>query len=255
ELDTSAGLTPEAAEDGSIRFHDESGRRVAELPPPILLDSTPGEPQVSHDVHYELAPGADHGWLLTVNAETEWLAKPDLTWPIHLDPTMTLPSPELDCAIVATEGSEGSGLCGSKGQKQLYGRYRHVMFSNGTSKEEWARSLLRFNLSGLPGASAEPYISSATLHLHSPSAALNTTGVEARQVSRQWDSGLNWRKASSLQNWDAEGGDYLSEGTQILTSSRGSQAGWWDFDLTSLVQKWSYFTDSSGKLSIEPDDG
>src|SRR4029077_19187147 len=147
ELDTSAGLTPEAAEDGSIRLHDESGRRVAELPPPILLDSTPGEPQVSHDVHYELAPGADHGWLLTVNAETEWLAKPDLTWPIHLDPTMTLPSPELDCAIVATEGSEGSGLCGSKGQKQLYGRYRHVMFSNCTSKEEWARSLLRFNLS------------------------------------------------------------------------------------------------------------
>jgi RHS repeat-associated protein len=254
ELSASAGVVPEAVDDGSIRFHDESGRTVAELPPPILFDSTLGQPQMSRDVHYELAAQADHDWLLTIDADTEWLTNPNLSWPVHLDPTMTLFNPELDCAVFGTTGAGGGALCGSKGQKELFARYQFVTTNNG-GHDEWTRSLLRFDLSGLPGASARPWISGATFHIHSPSAVKNTSGVEVRQLTKQWNNEVNWRRASSAENWTVEGGDYGSEGAQILTKDRGSQAGWWDFDLTSLVQKWAYAPSNGGKSKSEPNDG
>ena len=246
-LDTSAGLTPFLLKDGSIEFRDEDGQALAALPAPVLLDSTPGEPKVSDDVHYELQARDSGGWELTVDADGEWLGRPDLSWPVHIDPTLVLESPSLDCTFGGTktpgtptkafEGATGWGLCGSGGQKQLYAYYRRT-----GSTDEWARSLLKFNLSSLNEIGKKPYILEAKVKVNAPSAAVNTSGVELRRATKSWENSVKWNKAGTLAGlWKLMGGDYTSEGAEILTKDRGGQAGWWEFSspgLTTLVQNW-----------------
>jgi RHS repeat-associated protein len=245
ELEASEGLTPVLREDGSIAFESAEGDAFAEIPAPVMFDSSPGQPRVSEDIRYELGERTEAGWKLTVVPSDEWLQRPDLTWPIHLDPTLTVASPERDCAIGGTAGAQGWRLCGGEGQKELFARYKHV-----GSSDEWARTLLKFNLSGLPSFLLEPYVASATLSVHSPSAALNTSGVEARRATQKWNGTVNWlyaiKETFSSKLWEKEGGDYSSEGGRILTSERGGEAGWWEFDITSLAQKWAYYESELG---------
>lgn len=237
ELSTSPGVTPVLTDDGSIEFRDEPDDPVAVIPPPVLADSAPGQPAISEAARYLLEPQEDGAWRLTVEADGEWLEQPDRVWPVRLDPTLTVWSPSLDCTIGGKKlvfGYNGWGLCGSGGQKELYARYRRV-----GSDDEWARSLLRFDLSGLPNTVPPPEITSATLKVHAPSAALNTSGVEVRRVTKDWTKDVNWRNYAFFSAWATEGGDYTAEGDQTLTQNRGSQAGWWEFSgLAPLVQKW-----------------
>jgi RHS repeat-associated protein len=237
ELEASEGLSPVLRNDGSIAFENAQSEVFAEIPKPIMYDSAPEDPQVSEDIRYELDEESDGVWKLTVIPDGEWLEGEDLTWPVHLDPTLVKESPTDDCMISGTKGTKGTTLCGSGGQKELLARYKHV-----GSNDEWSRTLLKFDLTGLPESSQQPYISSATLSVHSSSSALNTSGVEAKQISKSWSktSGVNWLNASTLIKWTNEGGDYTADGSQILTSERGSGAGWWNFDTTAVVQNWAY---------------
>lgn len=237
ELDASNGLQPTLENDGSVLFRDQESRIFATIPAPIMFDSSDGEPKVSQDIHYELSQEEADIWKLTVVADEDWLAQKDLTWPAYLDPTLKVASPSLDCTIGGTAGSSGWGLCGSGGQKDLYARYRQ---SGG--KDEWSRSLLKFDLSQLPLFSQNPYVMSSTLAVHSPTGAVNTSGVEIRRVpphGMQWDQYANWLKYNKWLSWAAEGGDYTAEGAQILTADRGNQAGWWKFDATGVAQWWA----------------
>ncbi len=231
ELDASEGLTPVLTDGGSIEFRaGKDGGAFATIPAPVMFDSSPVQPLVSRSIHYELESKGEESWILSVIADEEWLHREDLTWPVHLDPTFELNSPSLDCTIGGTAGAEGWGLCGSAGQKQLYARYRQV-----EGKDEWSRSLLKFDL----GLFSPSYIENATLSVHAPSAALNTSGVEARRVTKSWTSSANWlRYNPPIFKWTSEGGDYTAEGAEVLTEDRGGEAGWWDFDLTSLVDDW-----------------
>jgi hypothetical protein len=202
-LEASAGVAAALAEDGSIRFEDEEGGLVALLPAPFMLDSS-SEPQISHDVHYELAPEGDGRWRLTVDADSPWLSDPEVQWPVHIDPTLKVESPSLDCTFGGTAGANGWSLCGVNGQKELYARYKH------TTTDEWTRSLLKFDVSKLNNAS---YVTGATLKLHSSSSALNTAGVEVRRVTREWDKTANWLSMAwspdrLIQAWQC--GEYVA---------------------------------------------
>jgi RHS repeat-associated protein len=251
-LDASNGITPVLAKDGSIEFRDQEEKAAAVLPAPVLLDSTVGQPKVSEEVHYELKSRDSGDWELTVNADGDWLERSDLTWPAHIDPTLTLESPSLDCTFGGTktpgtptkpfEGSNGWGLCGSAGQKQLFASYRRT-----GSTDEWARSLLKFDLGffgGIEKLGTQPYIAAAKVKVHAPSVAVNTSGLELRRATTTWAKGLTWNRAEGGvlgAPWKLTGGDYTSDGAEILTKDRGSQAGWWEFSgqgLTALVQQW-----------------
>jgi RHS repeat-associated protein len=229
ELTASEGLTPVLTEAGSLDFRDAEGNVVTSLPAPLLLDSS-AQPQASTDAHYELEDAGDGTWTLTLDAQSEWLDQPDLTWPVKLDPTLHVPAPTLDCWIYYSEatGGEGERSCG--------GPTLYAAEYPGT-KNRWYRSLLRFDLSSIP-ASAE--VTAATIGLYAPSAASNTSGVELRQVTKKWTEAVNWGTYDGHTAWTKPGGDYSSEGAQILTSERGSAAGWWTFSsgLAPVVQGW-----------------
>lgn len=231
-LDASDGLTPSLTEDGGIEFQNADEEAVVSLPAPVMFDSAPGEPAVSHAVHYSLQPREGKGWTLALEADPEWLESPDRVFPAVIDPTVTIPTPNLDCAIWGKKGEAGFGGCGSGGLKELPLKYSPNLE---IAKDEWSRALLRFDLSAIPD---NAYIGSTTLNMRAPAAASNTSGVELRRVNATWDNTTTWTRAATDKfgkaiPWSTEGGDYAEEVGKILTAQRGSQSGWWAFPLSS----------------------
>jgi hypothetical protein len=243
ELQMSVGLTPSISEDGSLEIRDNVDSLIARAPAPVLSDSDPAHPATSSAVHYSLQHRSEQTWDLSVEVEREWLEQPSRSWPVVLDPTLTVPGPTLDCTYEGIEpGTSEWRQCGSFGYQSLLAQYS---LQSGV-KHRW-RSALKFNLGSIP---ADAYVTSATVGLYSPQAATNATGVQLRRATKPWSDSVNWQiyakelPPESTQwkplPWSTPGGDFTSEGSEVLTSERGSQAGWWNFSqgLAPLVQGW-----------------
>jgi RHS repeat-associated protein len=230
ELSAAAGLVPSKEEDGSIVFRNDEGEAVVTLPTPVIEDSSPNS-SPSGAVHYELQAQEGNHWQLTVEADSEWLADPARTFPVRIDPSMTVPAPELDCNIGGKKGESGWGLCGSGGRKELLLAYKPQLES---SKDEWARALLRYNLKSVP---TDAYILSAAFNANASTEASNTSGVELAQTTKSWSKEANWKRYDYDSGrkieypWSAEGGDYSTILGKVLTSERGAKAGWWAIPL------------------------
>jgi RHS repeat-associated protein len=224
ELSASDGLKPSLDEAGSIEFREANGGIFATLPAPVMFDSSP-TPEISHSIHYTLEPRGDGTWLLTVRPDPEWLSDPRRTWPITLDPTTVLPTPDLDCVFGGKAGSTTKGECDNAPGRKLRTAYWP---KTNSASDEWQRSVLRFDLGAIPTAS---YVASATFGIHAYEAALNTSGVELRKTTKLWNENVSWTRYDGISThlWSTEGGDYSDEEGKILTSERGTQAGWWTF--------------------------
>jgi RHS repeat-associated protein len=237
ELSAAEGLTPGKEEDGSIVFRNDEDKAVVTLPAPTIEDSSPNS-SPSGAVHYELQAQEGNQWRLTVEADPEWLADPARTFPARIDPTMKVPAPELDCNIGGKKGESGWGLCGSGGQKTLTLAYKPQLES---SKDEWARALLRYNFKSVP---VDAYILSASFNANASTEASNTSGVELAQLTQtKWTKEANWRRYATDSHtkpptdllWTNEGGDYSTVLGKTLTSERGTKAGWWAIPLPQSV--------------------
>jgi RHS repeat-associated protein len=251
-LKASEGLTPSLEEDGSIAFKDSEGKPAVVLPAPVMSDSAPGRPAMSHDVHYRLDPQQLGEWRLTVEPDQQWLSSPERVWPIRIDPSLTVPSPELDCTYVAWGAAPGTwSSCGAYGYQQLYQDY---LGETGKHPVERDRSVLRFNLSSIPKSAV---IGSATVGLYAQNAAKNTSGAEVRRATQNWTGSVNWYKYDGTSSWKTPGGDFTTEGAEILTGARGNQAGWWTFSegLAPIVQDWLNGAENQGLLVKIKDDG
>jgi RHS repeat-associated protein len=228
ELDASSGLTPQMTDEGAIEFRNAEDETVVTLPAPFMTDSAPEGPALSHDVHYELSPEGDGRWALAVIAGQDWLDSPERIWPVRIDPTLTLKTSTLECTYGGKAGSTTQGKCGTA-TKELPAAYLPQLNS---ASDEWKRSILRYGLGSIPTSA---YVKSATFSARSGEAALNTSGVELRKVTRPWSEKVSWARYDDNNKWTTEGGDYTDELGKILTSERGSQAGWWDFPLSRQV--------------------
>ena len=230
ELSASDGLVPRLAEDGSVRFEDSEGTAVVVLPAPVMSDSAP-QPAISRDVHYELGPEEDGHWKLTVEADREWLEDPDRIWPTRIDPTMTV-GPALDCTIGGEKAKDGWIDCAAWGRTEHLLHYKPQIEA---SKDYWQRALMEFETTSIPVNSE---ISSATVNLYSSKVAQNTKGVELRQTTKPWNWQANWTHYDATHFWTTEGGDYSENLGEVLTAVRGTQIGWWQFNVpTKVVEK------------------
>ncbi|HSE65841.1 MAG TPA: hypothetical protein VLB12_02565, partial [Gemmatimonadales bacterium] len=250
DLSASGGLTPELIENGSVEFRNEEGEALFILPAPTMYDSAGMAPASA--IHYELEPQGEGNWRLDVQVDAEWLSAPERTWPVTIDPTITIKDLTLDCAIGGKKGEAGWGACGSGGQKELPLAYKPDLNS---AKDEWSRGLLRFSLKSIP---ADSYIASATFKANAPEAALNTSGVELRQTTKKWSTYANWLNYDfdpghkTTYPWTTEGGDYSTEVSSLLTKDRGSAAGWWDFPLSAqMVEELAPQTKEEGRKIVE----
>lgn len=245
-LETSTGLTPEPVKDGSIVFRAEGGKAVATIPAPTVSES--GSPAEAPGVaSYALAPRETGGWDLSLTVDHSWLEEPDRNWPIEVDPTILEgEAPSInDCMISSAGGgfghfcSESTLPTGAEQKKGIFGQVETVR----------RRDLLNFKWSELHlPKNAE--VKEASVNLYAPAAAQNVTGVELRRLTRPWfASSVSWNCAATTETeceaWKSPGGDFNGEGSEILTSERGSQAGWWTFTkgLAPVFQRLSEVTE------------
>jgi RHS repeat-associated protein len=254
-LELSGDLTPELLEDGSIVVRDEDGKAFAALPAPVVSDSSGGLSGPVGAAHYVLEPGAEGNWLLSVIASEEWLSDPARVYPVTLDPSVNLLNTTLDCDLGSLPTPKGWHECGTTGAKELLAAYSQ-------KEQQPVRTFLRF-----PFGQEEPstslntnsYVSKAVLGLYAPGAAENTTGLETRRVTKLWNSDLTWEsptgKSDKSNPWTTPGGDFNSEGlAEVLTSKRGSAAGWWNFEsesLRQLVAGWAAGSTSNYGLLVK----
>jgi len=230
ELSASAGVDPAEAPDGSIEFRDQHDELVAILPAPTIADSS-GLPGPIDAVSYVLER-SDGEWRLAVKADREWLQDPARQWPVRIDPTITVPSPALDCVIASALPT--SGLCASGLWKTIGA---NAIYQSGGATA-LSRSLLRFNVGAIPSNAS---VNAATIGLYSPTSAKNTSGVGMFRATKPWTSSVSWNKYDGISSWAYPGGDIsLSEGGYVTTAARGSQLGWWQFSegIRGLVQRW-----------------
>jgi RHS repeat-associated protein len=252
ELTASPGLTPELAEDGSVVFRDEDGRAVASLPAPTVADAASPAPTPDH-VGYQLAPREEGAWLLTVAVDPEWLEDPARSFPVRIDPTMTAEKPDLDCVIGGKTGQEGWIDCASWGRQNLLAGYNAEL---NQAEDSWYRTLMYMRTAEIPDGAD---VQSASLELHSPEAAQNTSGVEAREITKPWTWQANWRNYDKGKAWTTEGGDYASEalGEETTYTRGGSGAGWWSIPVTAskVQQRAEAEEDLSVLVKLKDDKG
>ena len=248
ELSAATGLTPVENNDGSIDFRNGEEETAFTLPAPVIEDSSP-DATPSHAVHYELEAQEGNRWRLTVEADPEWLNDPNREFPVRIDPPLTVPAPELDCNIGGKKGESGWGLCGSGGRKELALAYKPQLES---AKDEWSRALLRYSFKSVP---TDAYIASAAFNANASTVATNTSGVELAQTTKKWTKEANWRRYAHTSGhgaeedllWTNEGGDYSTVISKVLTSERGTKAGWWAMPLPAKTVEESEPKESATK--------
>jgi DNA-binding beta-propeller fold protein YncE len=229
ELSASDGLAPRLEPDGGVVFRDAEGEPVVLLPPPVMSDSRPGQAATSRAIDYQLGPKREGRWRLTLEADSAWLEDPDRVWPVKLDPTMSV-GPTLDCVIGGHKGQTGWIDCASWGRENLLIGYVPDL---NEEEDNWWHTLMDLETSALPETAA---VASATFNAHSIITALNTSGVELRQLTKPWTWKASWSRYDGPENlWETEGGDYNELGDEVLTSERGNQVGWWQFDVPPAI--------------------
>jgi RHS repeat-associated protein len=228
ELSASDGLTPSLADDGSVRFEDSEGTAVIVLPAPVMSD---GDGAESRAVHYELGSQEEGHWKLSVVADREWLEDPTRAFPVRIDPTMTVGT-ALNCTIGGHKGETGWIDCAAWGRKDLLVGYTPKV---NEKEDSWWRSLIEFETDAVP---ANSEISSATFNIHSLEVAQNTKGVELRKTTKPWTWEASWSRYDGTHLWTTEGGDYSESLGEVLTATRGTGIGWWQFNMpVGVVEK------------------
>ncbi|MGH2597261.1 MAG: DNRLRE domain-containing protein [Actinomycetota bacterium] len=243
-LDTSADLTPETTDAGGLRFVDYAGTPQLLVPPPVVQDAS----GVAGPATMAISSSAD---AITVSVDESWLQSPDRTFPVTIDPSITITGATQDCYI-AGGTSQDTKFCSPTRSSVLKVGY------DSASAIPY-RSLLLFNLSSIPSTST---VENAQLALHLSAATTSTaTSVAAMQIlpgsggpgkDITWTTQANWKLLDGTHAWTTPGGDIAST-PAWTTTNVGPAVGWYNSYPTQLVQGWvNGTTENKGVLLKEP---
>ncbi|MFF9484514.1 DNRLRE domain-containing protein [Streptomyces sp. NPDC014676] len=218
-------LTLHETADKRLRWNDGSGRAVATAPLPVMWGSdekhASGEPEDLAAIDVAIERDADTGdQVLVLRPDAEFLADPELKYPVTIDPTDSLLGPVTDTWVQYDDY-----LTSQRGSTELKaGTY------NGTEK---ARSYLKFDVAKYAGK----HILDTDLRLYSYYSSTCSTGNSGNQVRRitsAWDpSALTW----------AEQPTTTTTGAVTSTAAKGYNsncpAGHVSWDIDGIVQAWA----------------
>jgi hypothetical protein len=226
------GFTATRSIDGTLDYihvlRPPVGRSV-QLPFPVDGRSFTAATLLVNGKTAALTPNA-FGYLLTLPADENWDARDTvfrLTASLPLPVSITL-EPVADCRILnlttATQGGTDTYLGVFQGRD---------------------RTLLRFDLSGIPAGSS---LFSSTLTLRASSsynANPNANPVQVFRATKPWtELGALWAKYDATTNWTNPGGDAVgTTGAQLVSpyavnTSDPAANGDMSWDIGTLVQEW-----------------
>ncbi|HLQ15029.1 MAG TPA: fibronectin type III domain-containing protein [Candidatus Eisenbacteria bacterium] len=255
-LKSSAGLTAKANTSGGIDFLDAAGRPRFAFAPPFMVDSSG---IVSRAVTLTLGNTAAEQ-LVTLTADALWLARKERTWPVVIDPTLTMNGALQDCYLKSGSRYRDISQCGSTSLEVGYaletydpgtvGAMRETLSADPntvairelicpgtctTTEDIFRRSLLKFDLTGIP---ANVPILSAELGLNLSSETTTTAApVSVHQLTTAWTPGATWNSSNGVAAWTTAGGDFAP--TAAYTNNGvGGVLGWYYWYPTQLVSDW-----------------
>ena len=236
-LTASTGLRPVLdAGSNTVRVVEDSGRTRFVLPAPFMYDAaqtSTGVPApteastVSTAVEYSLA-STDAGWLLTLTPDPAWLGAPERVWPVVVDPTAVVDTPDTDCWI--NEASKDTSNCSNASAYIRVG-----LDADGFKR----RGIIDFDLPGDIPRTATVTDSTLRLYLDAQQTRTNASAAYVtRQVTRPWLGAVTWKQATSSQLWTTQGGDFINAGDPPLENMNGSNSGYKAFEVTNATGAW-----------------
>ncbi len=233
DLATSPGVTPRLTDAGLIEFVDASrpagDQVVFAVPAGNMVDTTTPEPAYSDAVDYRLDPkaagGAD-GWTLTVTPDMGWLQDPARSYPVTIDPSVTVDFKALRSCWLQADNPTVS-RCGSNATYLKVGR-------NTSGSRQ--RAVLDFDISKVP---SNANITHANVNLYLD--ATQTTKPEVSplysmyRAGKGFGGGATW--ASSGTNGAWTGGDPTGPATGD-EDLYGTVTGNKYFEVTPIVEGW-----------------
>ncbi|MFI9297720.1 DNRLRE domain-containing protein [Streptomyces gardneri] len=191
-LDTE-GLVPKEREDGSIAFYGElPNTPVMVIPAPYMTDArkdqgSPTGGTYSADVTQKLTRDGD-AWKLTVTPSRKWLDAKERTYPVRIDPTVTI-APN-------AAASQDTMVLSDQPAVNFDNTWK---LSAGKTDTGIARSLVKFPLAGIPAGTT---IDAARLELYYDQVHTtngNDVTMEAHRATGAWDEATaTWANTSAL---------------------------------------------------------
>jgi RHS repeat-associated protein len=162
--------------------------------------------------------------------------------------TVTLPADGQARKVLQPDPRDGqSTLVDDIGGSTECGNYGVDEFVN-VGNDGWReRSLLRFDLAGLP---ANADVTTATLSAYMSETPYNAITIGAHRVTAAWTEGsgswgectydgASWASRTGTDQWAAPGGDYVSTAAATKSHAATDGPGWDAFDVTSIVRSWA----------------
>ncbi|MEU6524215.1 DNRLRE domain-containing protein [Streptomyces sp. NPDC046924] len=219
------GLTLQETPERRLRWKDADDRTVATAPLPVMWGAGErrgsGEPEQLAAIDVAVERDTDGtGQVLILKPDPDFLADPDLEYPVTIDPTDSLLGPVTDTWIQYDDY-----LTSQRGSTELKaGTY------NGSEK---ARSFLKFNVSKYAGK----HIVDTDLRLYSYYSSTCSTagsGNQVRRITSDWDpSAVSWSQQPTT----------TTTGAVTSTAAKGYNstcpAGHVSWDIDTIVQAWA----------------
>ncbi|MDQ0934817.1 YD repeat-containing protein [Streptomyces turgidiscabies] len=218
------GLKLSQADSGHLLLKDSGGKLVAEAPAPMMWDSSrndsSGEPEHQAQVTSTVETATDGAQTLVLTPDADFLADPDLTYPVTVDPTTTL-------AVTTDTWIQTPDYPDSQISSQ---ELKSGTYDAGADK---ARSYMKFDVSKFAGKHITD-TDFALYSYYSSTCATNGSGTTVRRITSTWTSAdLTWA------------GRPDSTGTGAVNNlvprgySSACPAGWSTWDIDAIVQAWA----------------
>ena len=230
-----ANLTPTLQEDGSILMTDDQEQPVYEIPAPFMIDAN-GE--VSDAVSYSLTQLED-SYLLTVDADAQWLETEKRAYPVTIDPTIFSKKNESKfTGATAAENSSTTSVSGTQmacGYHPTHGKMEMYFHIDKLPKVDVGNTVV----DAIVGLNMTDYIPQ---YNSSAKSVLSIRNVPNAPSGTSWLTNLTW---DSKPAYDYAMDYVITHGNEI-----GSYRCW---DVTRAAKDWYANGSTSCNLAVTSD--
>ena len=222
------GLNAVLNDDNSISLADEGGNVIYSIPAPYMADAVGN---TSADVEYSLTQVTE-GYVLTVEASTEWINAKERVFPVAIDPTIENMAVTKDENLYVTYVTEGSPEVYHPGYQQLYFGYGAAA----SSKE----GRIFMHISELPTIPDGSVVTDAQISLYLYNYThvnCSEIGAAIYEVTEDKPENHTYKWWIQYMDWNDQPA-YDTSNMIDYTIIKADQRGFQDWNITELIKKW-----------------
>lgn len=222
------GLNAVLNADNSISLTDEEGNVIYSIPAPYMADAVGN---TSADVEYTLTQVAE-GYVLTVEANAEWINAKERVFPVAIDPTIENMAVTKNENLYVTYVTEGSPEVYHPGYQQLYFGYGAAA----SAKE----GRIFMHVSELPDIPDGSMVTDAQISLYLYNYThvnCSEIGAAIYEVTDDKPDGRTYKWWIQYMDWNDQPA-YDTDNMIDYVMLKDGQGGFQDWNITELVKKW-----------------